>query len=143
MKNLAISYLFIIIYAFLYLIESSIWGYYLALGMMIPGSYVLQMHNKPQNMKLHIADFFIHWLPGILSLFFLSGKIEFKHLTFALILPIIYLSIHSDTNEHGWTIFKFIHPVKHLEQMYGKEVNSNYIIVAYYLSVLTSAFITP
>jgi hypothetical protein len=143
MKNLAISYLFIIIHAFLYLIESSVWGYYLALGMMIPGSCVLQTYNKPQKMKIHIADFFIHWLPGILSLFFLSGKIEVKHFIFALILPLIYLSVHTDTDENGWTIFKFIHPVKHLEQMYGKEVNSNYIILGYYLSVLISGFITP
>ena len=143
MKNLAISYLFIIIYAFLYFIESSIWGYYLALGMMIPGSYVLHMHNKNKNMKLYIVDFFVHWLPGILSLFFLSGNIEVKHFIFALMLPIIYLSIHTDVNENGWTIFKFIHPVKHLEDMYGDEVNSKYIILGYYLSVLVSGLITP
>lgn len=86
--------------------------------------------------KFILYDLYLHWVPALLTLSMTDfAKVGGRQFLFAALYPLMYLSIQSYKHEGGWTVFKFVNPKDHVENMYPGVPLSVY--VGYFVVLLS------
>lgn len=66
-----------------------------------------------------LQDLFIHTIPALIAITMSDfSKIGPRQYIFALLYPILYLTVTSYKDDNGWTNFKIQNPIQHVEHMY-------------------------
>lgn len=102
------------------------------IGSIVANKYYSNWENKENFV---IIDIIVHWLPLILSLSLVKfSNVGIRQFIFAAVYPILYLCITFYKDNKGWTQFKFVNPITHINEMYPGVDTGIYML--YYVILL-------
>lgn len=141
--NLPLSYMNIFLnLLFIVFLAQPEYTLLLNMCMSVIGSIVGEFYYERWKNKKYstITNILVHWVPLFLSLALVNfSSITVRHLSFALLFPLLYLSMTFYIDSKGWTQFKLVNPITHLKEMYPG-IDSNLFIIYYIIIVVVFVY---
>ena len=137
--NLPLSYMNIFLnLLFIIFLAQPEYTLLLNMCMSVIGSIVGEIYYKKWEDQKYatITNTLVHWVPLFLSLLLVNfSSVTKRHFMFALLFPMLYLSMTFYIDNKGWTQFNLVNPITHLKEMYPG-INSNTFML-YYIVIVT------